>query len=155
MGLCISPSLLCGRAVPMFGCTADMPEVDQLLSSVEMQWAWSMRKQLMGRHGARSIPGMAASAMLKVHALSCWGYQYKRALRMSRKCAPSITAEWAVQLLLLPVEAVELLHAFVCLQVGAAFSDPWAINNTVQVCVWVGRRAGGWVGGWVNSLYAV
>ena len=86
--------------------------------------------------------------------MPCLGCQHTSALLISRKCAPPATAEWAVQLLLLPVEALELLHSFVCLQVGAAFSEPWAINNTVQVGEWAAgwagrcaaRRAGRWVG---------
>ena len=53
---CVCLLLVCISSTSLRACcSADRPEVDQLLSSVEMQWAWSMRKQLLGRHGVRIL----------------------------------------------------------------------------------------------------
>lgn len=40
---------------------------------------------------------------------------------------------WIAAVLYLPLRALERLHAFVCLQVGAAFSDAWEMSNEMQV----------------------
>lgn len=123
---------LCTLCIVSLTGFAENAEVCQLLLACQTIGAWSLPKQLLGTHGAACDAWLFA--LFIVHASPAVDLNTRVTYpHPATMIFPSATAAWAAQLLLLPMEALERLHAFVCLQVGSAFSDPWSINNTLQV----------------------